>query len=459
MMDRIEDVLKKFAGRCDYLEARIEEGEGTGISLRGKSIDAIRESLSLGGCVRAYHKGGVGFASFNNLKRIPEFAEKAIAQAAMVGSGTTRLAEAPVVKGEFKAKVKKDPRSVPLGEKMAILQGYNELILSQDKRIPTSSVGYGDSFRKVHFGNSEGTRVVYEKVDIGCNLTAIAVADGQTQFGGTGCGSSDDFDCVLGHEEELKEECGNALALLDAPIVKGGTYTAVIDPHLAGVFVHEAFGHMSEGEKVAFNPQLAEILKIGKVLGSSVLNIYDTGLQPGTRGAIPFDEEGVPSQRTDLIRAGILVGRLHSRETAGRMNEAATGSARAISHQFPPVPRMRNTCIEGGSASFGEMIADVDDGIYALKARGGQAGEMFSFTPARCYMIRKGKVEEMVKGAILSGNLFTTLKNIDMVGADFFLRDSGGGCGKGTPEGFQFPLPVSHGAPHIRIRNVVIGGR
>jgi TldD protein len=247
--------------------------------------------------------------------------------------------------------------------------------------------------------------------------------------------------------------------LLDAPPVKGGAYTAVLDPHLAGVFAHEAFGHMSEGEKTAFNPAMAEIMKIGKAFGSPLLTIYDSGLMPGTRGWIPYDEEGVASRRTDLIRDGILVGRLHSRETAGRMGEAATGSARALNHQFPPVPRMRSTCIEAGTSSFEELIASIDLGIYAVKAMGGQAGEMFTFTPARSYMIRKGKIEEMVKGAILSGNLFTTLKNIDGVGNDFLLRDAGGGCGKGTPEGFQFPLPVSHGAPHIRIRDVVIGGR
>ncbi|MCU0723102.1 MAG: TldD/PmbA family protein [Planctomycetes bacterium] len=459
MMDRVEDVLRKFKGRCDYLEARVEEGESVSIVLRGRSIDAVRESVSLGGCVRAYHKGGTGFSCFNSLDRFPEFAEKVIAQARLVGSGETKLAAVPPVRAEVKARPKKDPRTVPLREKLAVLQGYNDRILSFDKRIPTSGISYGDGFRRVFFGNSEGARLAYEKIDIGCNITAIALGGGQTQFGSVGCGSSDDFDCVFGLEEEIDEECRAAVELLDAPLVKGGVYTAVLDPHMAGVFVHEAFGHMSEGEKVAFDPKEAEVMRLGKTFGSPVLNIFDSGVMPGTRGQIPFDEEGVPAQRTDLIRGGVLVGRLHTRETAGRMGEAATGSARALSHQFPPVPRMRSTCIEAGTSSFEEMIADVDLGIYAVKAMGGQAGEMFTFTPARCRMIRQGKVAELVKGAILSGNLFTTLKNIDAVGSDFLLRDAGGGCGKGTPEGFQFPLPVSHGAPHVRIRDVVIGGQ
>jgi TldD protein len=120
---------------------------------------------------------------------------------------------------------------------------------------------------------------------------------------------------------------------------------------------------------------------------------------------------------------------------------------------------MRNTCIAPGKATFEEMVADVDEGVYAVNARGGQAGEMFTFTAARAYMIRKGKVEELVRNATVSGNLFQTLKNIDMVGSDFEQLEGGGGCGKGAAGGFQFPLPVADGAPHIRIQDVVIGGQ
>ncbi len=458
MLNRIEDVLNKFQGRCDYLEARIEEMESTTIALRGRGVDALKEAVSLGGCVRAYRRGGVGFTTFNSLDSMEALAEKAVAMAEMVGASETRLAGAPVVRDEARARIKKDPREVPIREKLEILSGYNDLILSFDKRIPTSSVSYHDSFRRIWFGNNEGTRLTYEKMDLGCNLAAVAVAEGQTQMGSTGFGSSDDFGVVFGHEKTLRKECRAAVDMLDAPSVKGGAYTVILDPHLGGVFVHEAFGHMSEGEKVSENPRLAEVMKLGRAFGPPALNIYDTGLSEGTRGAIAYDEEGVAARRTDLIRDGILVGRLHTRETAGRMGEEVTGSARALNHAFPPVPRMRNTCIAPGEADFEEMIADVKEGVYAVKALGGQAGEMFTFTPARCFMIRNGRVEEMVKNAVLSGNLFTTLKNIDRIGKDFEQKDAGGGCGKGTPEGFQFPLPVSDGSPHVRIRDVVIGG-
>ena len=102
------------------------------------------------------------------------------------------------------------------------------------------------------------------------------------------------------------------------------------------------------------------------------------------------------------------------------------------------------------------MIKDIKLGIYACDAYGGQTQlETFSFSSGYAYMIRDGKIAEMVKDVILAGNLFTTLMNIDAIGNDFKWINSGGGCGKGG----QFPLPVSMGAPHIRIQNVVVGGR
>jgi len=150
------------------------------------------------------------------------------------------------------------------------------------------------------------------------------------------------------------------------------------------------------------------------------------------------------------------VGRLHSRETAAALGERPTGSARAIDYSHPPIVRMRNTSIEPGDATFEDMIKDIKLGIYARRAGGGQTnGEMFSFNCGEAYMIRDGKVAELVKNATFIGNVFTTLKNIDLVGADFLPKEGAGGCGKGG----QAPLPVSHWCPHIRIQKAVIGGR
>jgi TldD protein len=237
--------------------------------------------------------------------------------------------------------------------------------------------------------------------------------------------------------------------------VVGGQYPVVIDQTLAGVFIHEAFGHLSESDFVYENPKAKEMMVLGRRFGQDFLNVFDDGTVPGLRGTHKYDDEGVPSRRNDLIKDGILVGRLHSRQTAASMSEAPSGSARAINYRHAPIVRMTNTAIANGTVPFEDLIKDIKLGIYACDAYGGQTAlENFSFSSGYAHMIRDGQIAEMVKDVILAGNLFSTLMNIDAIGNDFKWLSSAGGCGKGN----QYPLPVSFGSPHIRIQNVVIGG-
>ena len=150
------------------------------------------------------------------------------------------------------------------------------------------------------------------------------------------------------------------------------------------------------------------------------------------------------------------MGRLHSRETAARMGEGPTGNARSVHFQHPPIVRMTNTYLDVGNAKFEDMIKDVELGVYAIDMVGGQtAMEMFTFSAAYGYMIRDGKVAELVRDVTLTGNVFETLMNIDMIGDDLDWTPNGpGGCGKGN----QQPLRVGIGGPHIRIQNCIVGG-
>jgi TldD protein len=176
---------------------------------------------------------------------------------------------------------------------------------------------------------------------------------------------------------------------------------------------------------------------------------------PNLRGSYKYDDEGTPARKSYLIREGILEGRLHSRETAAKMGEKATGNARAINYLFPPIVRMSNTFIEPSNVSFEKMLNDIEEGVYVKDWYGGQTSlEMFTFSAAEAYMIRRGRLAELLRPVVLTGNVFTTLQNIDAIGNDLEMNQ-GGGCGKAG----QYPLPVSDGSPHIRIRHCVVGGR
>lgn len=455
MKERLEELVRKFASQCDYIEAHAEETEESRITFSGKRLDDLGKKVDFGGNVRALHRGGWGFSSFNSVDRMDEFAQNAIDQAKLVGKEKSELAEVEPVRDDVLLDLKGDPREVSLEDKVGIMRAYNDQALAAHESIVSTATRYYDRDRKFWYANSEGSLVYQERIDIGGAVTAIASKEGDTQMYGVPFGSSDDFGVVHGREDEVAKACKIAVQKLSAPKVKGGEYTVVLDQKLAGVFIHEAFGHLSEGDNVYEDPNLREVMTLGRRFGGAILNVYDTGLDKGVRGYLVYDDEGVPTEKTYLIRQGELVGRLHSRETAGKMGERPTGSARAIDYRHVPIPRMRNTVIEPGTSTFDEMIAAIDLGVYCISASGGQTnGEMFTFTSANAYMIRNGKIAEMVRDAMLTGNVFTTLESIDAVGDDLELEDGPGGCGKAG----QFPLQVTDGSPHIRIQNVVIGG-
>jgi TldD protein len=455
MKQRLEEAIRKHRGRCDYLEVHVEETAESRVQFNGPRIADIGRKLDFGGNVRALHKGGWGFASFNSLDRLDEFAGHAIEQARLVGREKSVLAPAEPVREDVLLDLKEDPRAVPLEEKVAALKAYNDQALGKGGRIVSTVTRYFDRARRFWYANSEGSLLYQERIDLGGAVTPVASAGGDTQMYSVSFGGSDDFGAARGREKEVDEACAIALGKLDAAKVKGGEYTVILDPILAGTFIHEAFGHLSEGDNVYEDKNLQEVMTLGREFGGRALNVYDTGLDRGERGYLVYDDEGVPTEKTYLIREGKLVGRLHSRETAGKMGERPTGNAREIDYRFPPICRMRNTCIQNGDAPFERMLEGVDLGVYCVSAQGGQTnGEMFTFSAANAYMIRNGKLAEQVRDATLTGNVFVTLKNIDMIGNDFETHNGPGGCGKGG----QFPLQTSHGAPHVRIRNVVIGG-
>ncbi|MFC2000790.1 TldD/PmbA family protein, partial [Chloroflexota bacterium] len=338
--------------------------------------------------------------------------------------------------------------------KKCLMDGYNEVIWSIPK-IETSVITYRDKCKKVVFANSEGSHVEQKNSDVAVRVASVARDGGDVQQVGLSVGSRGDFAQVENLHEQARETAQRAVELLSAPYAKSGEYCVVLDPVLAGVFTHEAFGHLSEADFTFENERMKEIMVLGRRFGGAHLNIVDGAAVPGLRGSYKYDDEGVPSTRTYLIKEGVLVGRLHSRETAAKMGEPVTGNARAIDYHHPPIVRMTNTFIEPQGASFEEMISDIKEGIYAKNWYGGMTSmEMFTFSAGEAYMIRNGRVAELLRPVVLTGNIFTTLENIDAIGNDLDMNQ-GGGCGKGG----QSPLPVSNGSPHIRIQHCLIGGK
>jgi len=441
--------------RADYVEIRYEEIRATEIHYVGKELERIGEWEEKGGGIRAKLKGGWSFVSFNDLESLEKNLDLAVKQARLLRRGKIKLAPVAPHDEIISLDLGKDPRRISLEEKYFLLSRYNQILLSPED-IQTSDLKYADTHTIKYFVNSEGTYIQQEKMDMTLGMTAIARKGNNIQTAHEGIGGTGGYEIIEGKEKEAEEVSRRALSLLDAEPFPGGRYTIIVDPKLAGIFAHEAFGHLSEADFLYENKRLARIMRLGRVFGSEELDIIDEAPIKGEGGYYLYDDEGVPAGKTYLIRQGKLVRRLHSRETAAKMGEAPTGNARAVSYEYPPIVRMSNTYIAPRGKTLEEMIDEVEEGLYVKGFRGGQTNlEMFTFSPEEGYIIKKGKLGKKFRDMNLTGNIFTTLSNIDAVGGDLVLFTGSGGCGKGS----QYPLSVATGGPHLRIKDVVVGGR
>jgi len=349
--DRLAAALK--SSRADYTEIRVEHTWSTAVTFRGARLESATANEDLGGFVRALVRGcGWGIAAFTSLDRLPAMVARAgeLSRAVRLDEPIARAPVAPVVTDAL-LDLDGDVRGISLAEKKRLLEGYNGEMLAVPGVVDTTA-GYHDEVTEYWYANSEGTLLYELRPEVTLSGTAIARRNGIIEKGLESVGLRRGWNAVHDHAAGFREAARRAAALLDAPTVKGGTYPVILDNEMAGVFIHEAFGHLSEADFVYENQQARDMMTLGRRFGRPVLNVGDHGAAPGLRGTLPFDDEGTPTQDTPLIREGVLVGRLHSRETAAKLGERPTGNARAISYRHPPIVRMTNTYIATDSCPF-----------------------------------------------------------------------------------------------------------
>lgn len=450
------DLLKKLKNiKAEYAEIRMSEGFSTTIHLTKRMIETCKVGTSTQGSVRVYNKGCWGFFAFTSLDMVDYALQQALQLSHIQkkeNAPTLSLLQTNVIKEKTKTLI--PPDAVSLEEKMRLLTDYNN-ILKDNQLVENTNVLYRDSLTKYILCNTDNSVVEYDRSFCGLSLSAIAKDGAVIQPYGESDANYAGFEIVKDRHTMAENVVRTATELVLAPQIKSGVYDVIADPKLAGVFIHEAFGHLSEADFVYENPRMKEIMVIGKRFGPDILNVVDDGTLPYA-GYIPCDDEGIKPAKTYLIKNGFLHSRLHSRETAVKMGEEITGNARAITASASPIVRMTNTYIENGDSTVEELFEKLWNGIYVVGALGGQTNlEMFTFTPAYAYQVKKGKKTKKFRECMLTGNVFVTLENIEAIANDCTLFGGLGGCGK---QG-QAPLPVSSGGPHILIKNVLIGGK
>jgi len=453
MFDRLKAILAGID--ADYADARHEVKTEVSVSLAGRDLTDVSENRGDGYVLRVLDGGGLASVVFTRPADAEDAARTALANARLIGALTetpVQFAEAPPVRDDVRPDLVTDPRDVPMEEKVALVREYGEIPLVSD-RIATVTLGYREIIREKHFVSTEGAEIREDLVTTALLGGIVSADGGLLQNVRVSAGGGNGFQLVRDQHELVEARTKLALDLLDAEPVKGSAYDSILNPTMAGVFAHEAFGHFSEADIIENLPGMREKMKIGEKLGSDVLSIVDDATRKNQVGFYRYDDEGVAVRPVPLITDGVLTGRLHSRRTAAAFGEPVSGHHIAEDYRYAPIVRMGCIFIEPGEPAFEELLARLGNGLYILDPMGGQtAGETFSFGAQQAYVVRGGKVAGMLRDINISWNLYRTLRDIEAVGNDLELSKVGG-CGKG-----QLNPRSCNGGPHILVRNLVVGG-
>jgi len=442
---------------ADYVEVRVQNLFKTMLTTKDGRVEAAKEGVENGAGVRVLAKGAWGFVTLGTLdpRLLTDAVQEAFKMASAVGfkvKEPVKLVETKAIEDKVIARPRKDPREIPLEEKIGVALTMDKTIFTYDRRMKSCTIDYLDVTGTNHFMSSDGTYIEQDKLYVWSRILASTREADVFTSAREEIGSTTGFEVF---DIDTPETVGTRVAKriidqLKAKVPRGGTFPAVIGTNVVGVFIHEAFGHLAEADLTLSGSVLSN--KLGKRIASNVVTIYDDGTIPGAFGSFTYDDEGVPAQKTLLVKDGEVVGLMHNRETAHKFNAEPTGNARAEDFRYEPIIRMRNTYLASDDYAFDELLEGINFGYYLKSFRGGQANldGTFQVGIQEAYEIVKGELGSPVRNASISGNTLETLYKVDAVGRDFELWS--GRCGKGQT------AFTGDGGPHIRVREVLIGG-
>jgi TldD protein len=461
MKSALQQVVSSFDG---YLELRYHKRQSNSFKAMKGRVDVANHSLVAGVGARVLVDGVWGFASTTDtsVPGIRKAVEAAVKGARALGRSrsrpTTKLRRGRLATFDYLSPGYQQLSNTATQEKLAKVIETERQLARLSNRIQTASCRYNELLEEKVVVTSDGAAASMRIAQPEFVVAAIAEKDGEQMSASRGAGVTAGWDCLFRHPtlQNAVEEAGKlSIDLLDAKYPSGGSKTCILSPAVVGLLCHEAIGHTVEADFVKAG-SIAQG-KIGQMVASELVNLVDSGCETMSGyavGNIPFDDEGVITESTDIIRNGKLVSFLHNKETAHEFGVEPTGNARAWLYDDEPLIRMRNTFMRPGSMKLEDMIAGVEDGYLIEGAGSGQAdsnGE-FMFGCSHVWRISGGKKVELMREATLSGIAFNVLKTVDAVSQEFLWDLGTGHCGKGQP------AKVDAGGPYIRCQ-IHVGGR
>ena len=437
-----------------YFQRRVRESwmleDG---SVRGGSWD-VDQGVGL----RAVAGTGTGFAYADSLD-LPALMQAAGSARAIARSGQAGKVNAgQAVEARHRYAADDPTASGQASDRVELLRTIDAYTRSLDPRVSQVTVNLSASFETIVVTASDGVLAGDVRPLVRLDVRVLMEEGNRREQGFAGGGGRFELTELMKSDtwqDMAREAVRQGSVNLTADDAPAGHMTVVLGPGWPGVLLHEAIGHGLEGD---FNRKGISAFsnRIGEQVASAGCTIVDDGTLERRRGSLSIDDEGTPANCTTLIENGRLVGYMQDKLNARLMGVAPTGNGRRESFAHLQMPRMTNTYMLPGEHDPGEIIASVDDGIYAVNFNGGQVditSGKFVFAASEAYRIKNGKLGGAIKGATLIGNGPDVLTRVGMVGNDLKLDSGVGVCGK---EGQSVPVGV--GQPTLRIDGLTVGG-
>lgn len=439
----------------DWSEVYAERRDATSLSLADRRVEAISSARDLGVGVRVAKGARSAYAYTNVLTRDGLLSAARAAAAGLREDAHASVADLTREMPATTHPAREDPAAVETAAKVALARRAEDAAWSAGPEVRQVMVSYADTSQRVFIANSFGHLSDTVRVRTRLAAQVVAARDDlvQTGFEGPGAAKGWELYAEVDAAEVGATAAGRALRLLDSRPAPAGEMTVVLNAGGGGVLFHEACGHGLEGDGLAKDTSVYA-RTAGKRVGSELFSGVDDASMAGEWGSFSFDDEGVPAQRTVLFDAGVQVGRMTDRISAGKLGAEVTGNGRRQSYASVPQPRMTNSIVLPGTSDPAAIVADVEYGLYADGLGGGEVNPAtgdFVFGVTEAYLIERGELTARLRGANLIGNGQQAIALVDAVGSDFAMKQ--GMCGKGG----QW-VPVGFGTPTMRIARLTIGG-
>jgi TldD protein len=441
----------------DFAEVFVEERDSLGLRLEDGRVEQTSGGRELGGAVRLLSGERTYYAYSDEIDEDGLMAAAdAVAAAVRSGDGGAPVVDlGPVRSRPDEHVVRVPPETVSISRKASLVRAADDEARAASAEVVQAIVGYADTRQRVLIANSLGELVRDDRTRTRFSTQVVARRGDVIQTGHETLGGSAGFELVdeAGVRRVAREAAGKAVTMLDARPAPMGTMPVVLANGFGGTLFHEACGHGLEADAIAKGASIYAG-KLGETVAAPFVSAFDEGSLANGWGSQAFDDEGVPTQRTQVIEDGRLTAYLYDRLRARQAGAAPTGNGRRQSFRHVPIPRMTTTYIGAGDTDPAEIIAGTPRGFYAKSLAGGQvepASGNFVFGVAEGYLIEAGRVTTPLRGATLVGSGIDILLKIDLIGNDFEVKT--GICGK-DGQG----VPVGTGQATVRISEMTVGG-